>query len=1300
MRHLYIKRFIGLTLITLSAGILGSNALAQLPPPPEGDNPLNPELPDDYGVHIPKQTPVRGSNLTSSYPGGTSTTDLTADGNPLMTWDGRLRVQIEDVRYDVDANTVKCMKGLMPVIIDYQNFSVDTQGKITYSYKVDNTAYDPTNYRVALGKEYYIKWADENGVLSGPGTRALRKVDEWYIDKTFGASANKDCNSSGNQYMLDDATGTGDGNGFSNFTHVALAPNPDRTGANPYLSDATGQAVANGVTTNYMTYDILIIGTAYGAPKKWVKHHTNAWSYCTYSKTQTTYHCPTNETNGNGGDLFEDADFSSSHAYYPGKNGNNELHDRARLVTSVGKIVVQFSVQNGYRVLDRIVTANLDKNSMAPIRAQNGGYNGDSLIRGYEPGIDASGNLIVMHSDPAPSNNVVGRNQNVGFGEAWFIQRAQGKYSDPRNATTPLRFKTPIQVAKAYQSAGDLIATGLPGEGLTFGEYYSIMSLPIVDGYLKEGLDNASNIRYPGAYLWLGMGGNLLYHTSAGAWGAELEALNAKYPTCFQGGLQTTAGSGCINNNRGATGIVSPLVTANVGGTEMMPIMNPDGPSNASHKTLSRLMAHGFLNDGPWSPIHHLPPSARKNVMQMPGEDVFGLYSFSMDVTNGTFDYGNSTHHSANGRAIEEGHTGTIYGEMRFIPKNNDYLFFTSFNAGTSFKGNNSHWSSCSGSLCNKESQLTFEYLPNTAYTDVELQVQSGAYTPYTDPRDMTTNGPGTFYTKDFTGTLQINGNTTQEIDNTSQYDREESIGRLGQGMYCAAPGEITLSSGSGKLADYTNDLSAEIWVKPLTTGTPYTILKNPAIEIKFNASKQIVVKATSATDATVTTKTDNFGGINAGNWYHIAVNASMFNSTAIVDLYVNGAIAKSTSASNSQYQSLKTAGTTTICPGTTGNVEAPVMIVDEAGMRNRLMSGTEIADAALLPRPTIPDSTNRLGPMLARIEAAKLNPEDAYVPVDNPITQEKINLGRLLFFDKHLSSNGMISCSSCHKPTKGFGDSAATSTGVTNVPGPLHAPHIVNLIFSKPWTNFFWNGRANTLEEQVVGPLFNPDEHGLNSVQDAVDIVKLDQWGVYASAVPAAFSGTALTNFTQDQLGKALATYVRSLIVGDSPWDQFIAGKNTLDLNASKGAKIFMENCIACHTGPRLSNDDFHNVGAFDLYPGGTLTTEQAALGRFEVTGRSRDLGSFRTPGLRDLQMRQGTLFHDGSFDISEVVDSYQKGGEKRNVSANAQHVDFHIRPFSASEKTDLETFLLNAFDSGYDQIYTSETDPFIMGL
>ena len=280
-------------------------------------------------------------------------------------------------------------------------------------------------------------------------------------------------------------------------------------------------------------------------------------------------------------------------------------------------------------------------------------------------------------------------------------------------------------------------------------------------------------------------------------------------------------------------------------------------------------------------------------------------------------------------------------------------------------------------------------------------------------------------------------------------------------------------------------------------------------------------------------------------------------------------------------------------------------------------------------------------------------------VPEDNPLTAAKMALGRRLFHEPRLSRTGSLSCASCHDPRRAFTDGRQLAHGVDGRVGARNVPTLVNAAWS---ASFFWDGRAATLEQQALQPVLNPRELGM--MPDRV--LALARSPAYRPAFVAAFASEP----TIFDVGRALASYVRTIEAGDTPYDRYLAGDDgALGAAAQRGLVLFngTARCNSCHAGALLTDGQFHNTGV--AWRTGELTDE----GRARVTHRPADRGAFKTPTLREVA-RTAPYMHDGSLStLHAVVEFYDRGG------VGNTGLDGRIRPLHLSmvEKSDLVALL-----------------------
>ncbi len=350
------------------------------------------------------------------------------------------------------------------------------------------------------------------------------------------------------------------------------------------------------------------------------------------------------------------------------------------------------------------------------------------------------------------------------------------------------------------------------------------------------------------------------------------------------------------------------------------------------------------------------------------------------------------------------------------------------------------------------------------------------------------------------------------------------------------------------------------------------------------------------------------------------------------------------------------------------------------------------------------PKSTHQVGVPAAATRAA--------VPPDNPQTPEKIALGQKLFFDGRLSADGSVACSTCHDPARAFTDGRPTSVGIEGRVGQRNAPTILNALYN---ATQFWDGRAKTLEEQAALPIVNPVEMGQPSLDAAV--ARIAAIPEYREAFQKVFGGPP----NGGDLLRAIASYERTQVSFDSPFDRFIAGDSSaIDAAARRGWELFntRARCNKCHALTEQTRDptyftdnDFHNIGigiirhnvvalarqAEQAITSGdtsqidraAIQTDMSALGRFLITKKERDIAAFKTPGLRNVLVT-GPYFHDGSqATLWDVMDHYNKGDGLQNP-----YLDEDIQPLALTED-DIDAvvaFLASLTSAAYKEQGTKE--------
>jgi cytochrome c peroxidase len=307
------------------------------------------------------------------------------------------------------------------------------------------------------------------------------------------------------------------------------------------------------------------------------------------------------------------------------------------------------------------------------------------------------------------------------------------------------------------------------------------------------------------------------------------------------------------------------------------------------------------------------------------------------------------------------------------------------------------------------------------------------------------------------------------------------------------------------------------------------------------------------------------------------------------------------------------------------------------------------------------------------------LEDPNTFVPAENPVTAKKVDLGRLLFYDKRLSKNDTIACVSCHMPDRGFTDRKPVSTGINNLKGDRSAPASINRVYSK---GQFWDGRAETLEDQSVGPFVNPVEHGFKNHDEM--IAKMRKIPGYRKLFQEVFGREIVI----EDVGKAIASFQRTILSGNSAVDKFDLGGDEKALSdpAQRGLELFRgkARCTRCHSGFNFTDEKFHNLGI-------GWDNNTVDLGRYMVTKNAEDIGAFKTPTLREIA-RTAPYMHDGRFKtLEEVVNFYNQGG-----IANP-HQDNTIIPLELTEqeKQDLVAMLKSLNGEGWQHVTAPKTFP-----
>lgn len=340
-------------------------------------------------------------------------------------------------------------------------------------------------------------------------------------------------------------------------------------------------------------------------------------------------------------------------------------------------------------------------------------------------------------------------------------------------------------------------------------------------------------------------------------------------------------------------------------------------------------------------------------------------------------------------------------------------------------------------------------------------------------------------------------------------------------------------------------------------------------------------------------------------------------------------------------------------------------------------------------------DENNHETIEIALPESLQASASNIYVPEDNPLTRAKIELGRQLYFDTRLSSDNTISCADCHHPDEGYGKHTQFGVGVDGQEGNRNSPISYNRILSKAQ---FWDGRAESLEAQAVGPIDNPIEMA-NTHENAVATIK------NIPGYRVQFRKIFGSDVTIDNVGKAIAAFERVLVTGPAPADYYgrlasfekayaeelaeldlikdeepelyeqyqqlrkAVEEHPISESAKRGYHLFSSErsgCSLCHTGANFSDEQYHNLGV-------GMEAKNPDLGRYEVTREDKDRGAFKTPTLRNVAL-SAPYMHDGSqATLEEVVDWYVKGGHPNpHLSDKVKRLEL-----TEQEEADLVAFM-----------------------
>ncbi len=304
-------------------------------------------------------------------------------------------------------------------------------------------------------------------------------------------------------------------------------------------------------------------------------------------------------------------------------------------------------------------------------------------------------------------------------------------------------------------------------------------------------------------------------------------------------------------------------------------------------------------------------------------------------------------------------------------------------------------------------------------------------------------------------------------------------------------------------------------------------------------------------------------------------------------------------------------------------------------------------------------------------------------LPTDNLLTEQGIQLGRMLFYEPMLSNDGTQSCASCHNQPDGFSDAERFSIGVEGLPGKRQAMPVFNMAWHS--NEFFWDGRAQLLRDQSLKPIQDPLE--MNETLENV-IAKLSNSQMYKDQFMRAFGSEEIT---AEKMALAMEQFMLSIVSYSSKYDKYLAGEAELTASEERGMILFeMEynpffpefsgaDCAHCHGGAKFENDEYMNNGL-------DTDAEFTDLGREEVTNDPADRAKFKVPSLRNIAVT-APYMHDGRFQtLEEVIDHYDSGIKESSTAdptvLNTKETGLFLTP---QDKEDLINFMKTLTDERF---------------
>jgi cytochrome c peroxidase len=513
--------------------------------------------------------------------------------------------------------------------------------------------------------------------------------------------------------------------------------------------------------------------------------------------------------------------------------------------------------------------------------------------------------------------------------------------------------------------------------------------------------------------------------------------------------------------------------------------------------------------------------------------------------------------------------------------------------------------------------------------------------------------------TYDTTHTPDTSGNLNTGVLEGARFPQEydgtdnNNLGALGQAIYFGDGDRVRVPN-ANSLCNTPNAVTVQLFVKRLSD-LHVDGQNNAKFMVNKPGSWNVILEDTGQIQASVETtqgerRSGPLGALPVGQWTNVAFTYDGASGT--LTTYVSGVQVGQTIFGAGAI----TTNVNDLLVGPGGQTPAVVpagqaiVMLDELLISDVVRQDVEIARGAYVDLPAPAFANGSIAGL-----APGLDPADLRVPASNPFSQDAADLGALLFFDPRLSGNGKLACATCHDPGRRFTDGLAKAQGMGGKTLTRNTPTLVNRALS---TAQFLDGRAASLEDQALKPILNPDEMG-GSLNDIVNL--LNATPDYANAFQKAFGAGP----SSDTIARAIASFERTIVSGQSNYEVWIEGQGGLGASEVRGLQLFngRARCVTCHSGSNFTDESFHN----------TAQTDGSDDGREAVTGRAKWRGAFKTPTLRDVALT-GPYLHDGSAPtIEAVIDLYNLGGKTPDGR------DVELRPLGLSDqdKADLAAFL-----------------------